>query len=178
MVNPGRRTVNYRASRAPGWVVLALGSNLGDRLAFLSLARTRLREQGFPWELASQVEETAPVGGPPGQGPYLNQVLAAPVAAVRLGPAALLAVCKGIEREAGRVPGPRWGPRTLDVDIVLFGARVIRTARLTTPHPRLAERDFVLRPLARLLPDLVHPVLGETMAVLAARALPRGTSAP
>lgn len=178
MVNPGGGAVNYRRPGGGEWVVLALGSNLGDRAGYLALARTRLKLAGYPWELASSVEETAPLGGPPGQGPYLNQVLAAPLDAVRLEPLELLDACQAIEGEAGRTRGPRWGPRTLDIDIVLYGARVIRTDRLVTPHPGLLERDFVLAPVARLLPDLVHPALGVTMAVLAARRLPRGSGPP
>jgi 2-amino-4-hydroxy-6-hydroxymethyldihydropteridine diphosphokinase len=152
--------------------VLALGSNLGDREGFLALARARLRAGGAPWTLASPVEETAPSGGPPGQSFYLNQLLAAPLADVRLEPAEVLSLCHEVETEAGRVRTERWGERTLDVDILFYGARVIRTRDLVVPHPRLIERRFILAPLARLLPDLVHPELGMTMATLVQRACP------
>lgn len=158
---------------ADAWIVLALGSNVGDREALLAFARDRLPAAGVPWELASTIHETAPVGGPPGQDPYLNQVLAARRAAVPFGPRVLLEVALAIEREAGRERRERWGPRTLDVDIVLYGDMVVREPGLTIPHPRLAERAFVLEPLAEILPGLVHPEFGRTIADLAA-ALRRG----
>jgi 2-amino-4-hydroxy-6-hydroxymethyldihydropteridine diphosphokinase len=171
MVCPGPGTVNSRLTAPPHrrWVVLALGSNLGRREEALALARTRLREAGVPWELASAVRETAPVGGPPGQPPYLNQVVAAPLEAVALDPHALLATAHRIERTAGRVPRERWGPRELDVDLLLFGDLVLRDDRLELPHPRLAARRFVLEPLAEILPGLVHPVLGLSVRELLAR---------
>jgi 2-amino-4-hydroxy-6-hydroxymethyldihydropteridine diphosphokinase len=173
MVNPGPVAVNYRrGGQDAGWLVLGLGSNVGDRESFLALARARLRDGGVPWTLASPVEETAPVGGPPEQGLYLNQLLAAPLSDVLFEPAPLLLFCQQVEREAGRVRSERWGPRTLDIDILLYGPRVIRTRDLVVPHPRLIERSFILAPLARLLPDLVHPELGLTMAGLAERACP------
>lgn len=185
MVDPGSGAVNHRAGAEPaGWVVVALGSNLGDRAAFLAFARRRLAERGVPFRLAGPIEETAPLpGSAPGQGPYLNQVLATPRADVPLDPPGLLAVCRAIEDETGRVRGVHWGPRTLDLDIVLFGDLVVATPDLVVPHPGLAERPFVLGPLAALLPDLVHPRLGRTMADLLRsagsgdRAVP-GTPAP
>jgi len=132
------------------FAVLALGSNLGDRAAHLEFARRRLRRAGFPWTRASRVLETEPIGGPPGQGRYLNQLLAAPLAGIALSPGALLRACQAIEAAAGRVRGERWGPRTLDIDILAWGDRRIATETLIVPHPALGERPF----LAELLADL------------------------
>ncbi len=130
-------------------VYLALGSNLGDRDAHLALARARL--DALPQtrvRAASPVEETAPIG-PAGQGPYLNQMLRVETT---LTPEALLDACQAIELEAGRdrAASPRWGARTLDVDVVLFGARRLATPRLRVPHPELPNRDFWHRELAAL----------------------------
>lgn len=161
MVVPKSKAVNYNGpGGSNGWVVLALGSNLGERKRFLREARAGLTAGGFPWTLASPVVETDPVGGPPGQGPFLNQVLAAPIAEVALAPEALLDLAQALERQAGRVRRDRWGPRTLDVDLLFFGAAVILSPRLKVPHPRLSERRFVLEPLAAILPDLTDPRTG------------------
>ena len=131
---------------------LALGSNLGDRLAFLRDAVTGLRRtEGISVAAVSRVYETAPVGGPE-QGPYLNAVVAVDTA---LSPAQLLAVAHRLEDEAGRVRAVRWGARTLDVDVLLVGDERVDTPELTVPHPRLAERSFVLAPLADVAPELV-----------------------
>ncbi len=135
---------------AGAFAVVALGSNMGDRAGFLALARERLRASGFPWTRASRVLETAPIGGPPGQGPYLNQLLAAPLAGIPLSPGQLLRVCLAVEDVAGRVRRERWGPRTLDVDLLTWGERRIRTERLVVPHPALPDRPF----LRVLLEDL------------------------
>jgi 2-amino-4-hydroxy-6-hydroxymethyldihydropteridine diphosphokinase len=126
---------------------IALGSNLGDRAAILARAReaiarlplTRLRA-------ASDVEETAPLG-PVAQGPYLNQML---LVETTLEPLALLEALLALEQAVGRVRRERWGPRTLDCDIVLYGARTIREARLVVPHPELPNREFWRRELAQL----------------------------
>ena len=126
---------------------MALGSNVGDREAHLAHARARLG--ALPrtrWLKSSRVEETAPLGPVP-QGPYLNQMV---LLETELEPAELLAHLQAIERERGRVRGARWGPRTLDLDIVRFGDRVVRDPTLTIPHPELANRDFWQRELAEL----------------------------
>ena len=126
---------------------MALGSNMGDREAHLAHARARLA--ALPrtrWLKSSRVEETAPLGPVP-QGPYLNQMV---LLETELDPAELLAQLQAIERERGRVRGARWGPRTLDLDIVKFGDRVVRDPTLTIPHPELADRAFWLRELAEL----------------------------
>jgi 2-amino-4-hydroxy-6-hydroxymethyldihydropteridine diphosphokinase len=156
------------ASDAAGWVVCALGSNQGDREGYLELARRRLPALGLPWTLASSVHETAPVGGPPDQPAFLNQVLAAPRAEVVLQPEALLSRLLRLEREAGRLRRKRWGPRTLDVDLLLFGEAVREGPDLTLPHPRMQQRGFVLKPLAEILPELVHPVTGRTVSEMLA----------
>ena len=126
---------------------IALGSNLGDRAAHLAYARAAL--QALPHSrvlAASAVEETEPVGGVP-QGPYLNQMIALETA---LSPRALLQALQSIEESAGRTREVRWGPRTLDLDIVLFGGREIREPNLIVPHPELPHREFWRRELAEL----------------------------
>ena len=126
---------------------VALGSNLGDREALLRAAREALAAlPGSRLVAESSIEETAPIG-PVAQGPYLNQMVAL---ATRLTPHALLEALLGIERAAGRVRSERWGPRTLDLDIVRYGDLVLRDATLVVPHPGLVDRDFWRRELAEL----------------------------
>ena len=128
---------------------LALGSNLGDRAEHLRAAREAIaRLPGTRLVAASSVEETAPLGGMD-QPPYLNQML---LVETSLEPRALLAACQDIERRAGRVRTARWDARTLDVDIVRYGARTIADPDLIIPHPGLADRDFWRRELAELEP--------------------------
>lgn len=126
---------------------IALGSNLGDRAGHLARARAALAALPRSRVLAeSQVEETAPVGPVP-QRAYLNQMVAMET---ELAPRELLDRLHEIERAAGRTREVRWGPRTLDLDIVLFGARTMDDPELTLPHPGLADRDFWQRELAEL----------------------------
>jgi 2-amino-4-hydroxy-6-hydroxymethyldihydropteridine diphosphokinase len=128
-------------------VFVALGSNLGDRSAALALAREQLAQlPGTTVVAASAVEETEPLGPVP-QGPYLNQMVLLRTA---LTPDALLAACLRIERQAGRRRRVRWGPRRLDLDIVLFGEREVRMPQLQIPHPELPNRPFWQRELAEL----------------------------
>jgi 2-amino-4-hydroxy-6-hydroxymethyldihydropteridine diphosphokinase len=128
---------------------LGLGSNLGDREAQL-----RRAIEGIPDVVAvSPVYETDPVGGPE-QGPYLNVVVELETA---LSPRELLDLCHRLEKAAQRVRVERWGPRTLDVDVLLVGDLTVDEPDLQVPHPRLYERRFVLAPLADLAPDLVPP---------------------
>lgn len=144
---------------------LALGSNLGDRWAHL-----RRAVAGLPGVVAvSPVYETDPVGGPPGQGPYLNAVVEL---ATDLTPRGLLELAKRLEAEAGRTPGERWGPRPLDVDVLLVGDLVVDEPDLQVPHPRWRRRPFVTVPLADLAPDLVAPPVDRS-AVRPAGALDR-----
>jgi 2-amino-4-hydroxy-6-hydroxymethyldihydropteridine diphosphokinase len=127
-------------------VFLSLGSNLGDRWGWLRGAVAALQDVAA----VSPVYETDPVGGPP-QGPFLNLVVRLDTA---LAPMALLGVCQQLERAADRRRTVRFGPRTLDVDIVWIDGVEIDTPELTVPHPRLWERRFVVAPLADLAPDL------------------------
>lgn len=129
--------------------LLLLGGNVGDRLARLRNAVRGLRALPDTRVLAvSRVYETAPLG--PSSRPYYNAAVALETA---LSPMGLLIECKRLEAEAGRKPGRRWGARPLDVDIARYGSRKIRTAWLTVPHPRIAERAFALAPLADLAPS-------------------------
>ena len=130
-------------------VYVALGSNLGDRAAQLAAARAALAAlPGTALISASDVEETAPLGGL-AQPPYLNQMV---LLETRLSPRELLDACHAIEGAAGRVRTARWGPRTLDLDIVRFGDRRLAEPDLIIPHPELPNRDFWQRELAELQP--------------------------
>jgi 2-amino-4-hydroxy-6-hydroxymethyldihydropteridine diphosphokinase len=137
--------------------LLGLGSNLGDRWAHLRRAVDQLRAGGrTPVTAVSRVYETEPVGGPDGQGPYLNVVveLAVPTGT---DPYRILEECRRLEAAAGRVRTVRWGPRTLDADVLWIDGVALDDPELTVPHPRWRERMFVLAPLAELAPDLVGP---------------------
>jgi 2-amino-4-hydroxy-6-hydroxymethyldihydropteridine diphosphokinase len=126
---------------------IALGSNLGDREEHLAAARAALAALPRTRLVAkSSVEETAPLAGMD-QPAYLNQMVLLDTA---LEPRALLAACQAIERSRGRVRGERWGPRTLDLDIVRYGHRRIADPDLIIPHPELSNRDFWIRELAEL----------------------------
>jgi 2-amino-4-hydroxy-6-hydroxymethyldihydropteridine diphosphokinase len=146
---------------------LGLGSNLGDRLTLLQQAvdaldadtRTRV-------EAVSTVYETEPVGGPE-QEPFLN--IAARVA-TRRSPRSLLRLCQSVEQELGRVRIVRWGPRTVDVDILLFGDVVVERPELQIPHPRLRERAFALVPLIEVAPGQLLPDGTRLTAALASLA--------
>ena len=143
-------------------VVLGLGSNLGDREAAIAGALDGLRARGFHQSLSSSLYLTEPVGGPP-QGPFLNAVAAGDTP---LAPEELLAACLAVEHELGRVRAEPNGPRTIDIDILFFGPLVRDGPAPIVPHPRLHERRFVLEPLAEILPELVHPCFGRSVAEL------------
>jgi len=123
--------------------IVALGSNLGDRAAYLRFGLERLSNVVSQ----SQVFETDPVGGPDNQGPYLNMVA---VVDTDLDPFAMLRRLLQIESEAHRVRVQRWGPRTLDLDLLFYDDYTIESEELTVPHPRFAERRFVLEPLSEV----------------------------
>jgi 2-amino-4-hydroxy-6-hydroxymethyldihydropteridine diphosphokinase len=127
-------------------VYLGLGSNLGTRSGNLSAARRRLREKGVRILRQSAVLETQP-WGVVDQPRFLNQVVEADWIGT---PRQLLQVAKQVEREGGRRPARRWGPRVIDVDILLFGDQRVDQPGLVIPHPRIKERDFVLESLAEL----------------------------
>lgn len=132
---------------------LGIGSNLGDRLDHLQRGVDRIDAAPHVRVVAvSPVYETTPVGGPP-QGDFLNAVVAVETT---LDPHALLTVCAAVEAAADRVREVRWGPRTLDVDVLLFDDLRLDDPDLTIPHPRMLERAFVLAPLHDLAPDLVE----------------------
>ena len=145
--------------------LIALGSNLGDRLDNLRAGVAGIEDAGIDIVAVSPLYETAPVGGPDGQGPYLNAALAADTT---LDAAALLALLHRIEvgRERERVV--HWGPRTLDLDLLVHGDLVTDAPPLQVPHPRMHERRFVMVPVCDIAPDLVHPRLGRTMRDLLA----------
>src|SRR5437867_1215657 len=146
-------------------VYLGLGSNLGDRAAALGQVPELLRIQGFETLSRSSTWLTEPVGGPP-QGWFLNQVLGGGTA---LSPEELLSACLATEKELGRVRGERFGPRTIDVDVLFYGDLRRDSPGLVLPHPRLHERLFVLAPLCEIAPHLRHPVLGLTVTEMRAR---------
>jgi 2-amino-4-hydroxy-6-hydroxymethyldihydropteridine diphosphokinase len=141
---------------------LALGSNLGDRWAHLRRAVTALPDV----VAVSPVYETDPVGGPEGQGAYLILVVELDT---DLSPRQLLEVAQRAETDAARVRTERWGPRTLDVDVLLVGDLTVDEPDLQVPHPRMWERAFVLVPLAALAPDLVAEVPSGQEVRLAGR---------
>lgn len=146
-------------------VVLALGSNLGDRLASLQGGVDALcARPGLSGVQVSPVYETAPVGGP-AQPEYLNAVL---VAATTLSARAVLDRCQEAENALGRVRTERWGPRTLDVDVIVYGTEVSDDPELTLPHPRAHERAFVLAPWHDVDPGAVIPGRGRVADLLAA----------
>lgn len=152
-------------------VHLALGGNIGDRRANLAAAIDRLGEQVHIDRL-SAVYETAPMYVTD-QPPFLNMVVSG---ATRLPPWELLRFVKGIEADLGRREGgQRFGPRPIDIDILLHGALVLVAPELEIPHPRLAERAFVLAPLADIAADLRHPVLGLSVKDLFAAVPGRDT---
>jgi 2-amino-4-hydroxy-6-hydroxymethyldihydropteridine diphosphokinase len=145
---------------------VSLGSNLGDRAAHLARALAALSASpGIELRCCSSIRETEPVGPP--QGRYLNAVCGL---TTRLPARTLLARLLEIERSEGRSrSGVRNEPRTLDLDLLLYGDARIDEPDLRVPHPRLHERAFVLEPLCEIAPDLIHPELGQTIRALFAR---------
>jgi len=140
---------------------LGLGSNLNDRYANLRQAIAKLNEH-LTITAISPVYATE-AWGDTDQPSFLNVCLAA---STSLSPHEVLHLAKRIEGEMGRQPTHRWGPRLIDIDILFYDRLVMRDETLTIPHPYLAERAFVLAPLADLIPDFQHPVTGETIQQL------------
>ncbi len=139
---------------------VALGSNLGERRALIAEAITHLRAQpGVAVIRISSYHETDPVGGPTGQGRYVNAVceLRTTLSAIDL-----LRVLLAIETRMGRIRTERFGPRTMDLDLLLYGTEIVRVDELIVPHPRMHERFFVLEPLVEIAPLALHPELQST----------------
>lgn len=149
----------------PTLVAIALGSNLGEPLRQLrSAIQVLAQTPGIDVLACSPWYRTVPVGPP--QPDYWNGCL---IARTQLSPWALLQTLQRIETQFGRQRQEHWGARTLDLDLLLYGNRVINTAELTLPHPRFAERPFVLVPLAAIAPHWQHPLRGETIQTLRER---------
>jgi 2-amino-4-hydroxy-6-hydroxymethyldihydropteridine diphosphokinase len=146
-------------------VFVGLGSNVGERLKFLKSAVAELKKlQDTRLVWASSVYETDPVGNP-NQAKFLN---AAVEIETPLKPDELFTQVKAIELRVGRTKNERWGPREIDVDILLYDGLVYSDNDVTVPHPEMERRKFVLVPLREIAPDLVHPVSGMTMEELVA----------
>ncbi len=138
-----------------GGVFIAIGSNLGDREEHIRTALSELGEHDCLCVLrCSSLHETEPVGGPDGQGPYLNAVAELDTT---LSPEALLACLHEIEQRHGRVRGEPCAPRTLDLDLLLYRDLTINRPELTVPHPRMWNRDFVMKPLREICGDRAVP---------------------
>ena len=153
-----------REAQKASWitVLIGLGSNLGDRAANIRKALTLLEASGhFHLEKRSLLYETEPFGPP--QPDFLN---GAARGETDLPPEGLLRLFKKVEKETGREDGPRWGPRVVDLDLLFYGESVVETPSLTVPHPRLAEREFVLVPLSEIAPSWRHPKLHKTVLEL------------
>lgn len=153
-------------------VYLGLGSNCGDRAGHLTDAISELDSlDRITVSSGSAFLETAPVG-PVEQPDFLNAVVALETT---LSPRRLLETCLDVEQHHGRNRSveQRWGPRTLDLDILLFDDMIVREPGLVIPHPELADRVFVLEPLCQIAPDVIHPVSGETIAAMLRSSLRR-----
>lgn len=147
----------------PTLAYVGLGSNLGRRAEQIEAALAEIsRARGVRLRRCSPLYETDPAGGPP-QGKYLNGV-----AEVEsdLPARELLSLLLEVERRLGRTRSERWGPRTIDLDLLLYGSEVLDEPGLALPHPRMRERDFVLRPLADLDRDLTVPPDGRSVGEL------------
>ncbi len=149
---------------------IAVGSNLGERLEYLNQAQERLSKlKGIRFLKSSAVYETEPVGGAE-QGKYLNAVWEIETS---LAPQELMKQLLAIEKKLGRVRTELHAPRTIDLDILFYQDRMIEEPGLSIPHPRLQEREFVLKPLMDLCPDFTHPRLKKTVRELSQNLNPK-----
>ncbi len=143
---------------------VGLGSNIGNRVMNLRSAIKRIkRHEDINLLRRSSFYKTKPVGGSPGQRDYLNGVLEI---TTDLSPIELLEYLQQVEIDVGRVRSTRWGPRKIDLDIVLYGGRIVEDDKLVIPHPRMHEREFVLRPMNEIAPDVIHPERRKTIQEL------------
>lgn len=144
--------------------LVALGSNLGDRAALLAAATEQLAAtNGVRLIATSTPHSTSPIGGPTGQGEFLN---AAALLETSLSPEQLLAELQRIEAQLGRTRGERWAARAIDLDLLLYDQLIIDTPQLKVPHPRMAFRRFVLQPAAEVAGNMYHPQIGWTVSEL------------
>jgi len=145
---------------------IAVGANLGDRRGNIEAALGRVGETaGVRVTRVSTLMENPAVGGPAGSPAFLNAVAEVETS---LSAEALLGVLLGVEKSLGRVRAEKWGPRAIDLDLVLYGDQVIEEPGLTVPHPLMHTRRFVLGPLAEIAPEVVHPVSGRRIRELLA----------
>jgi len=158
IAEPALPTISFDVNQHTAYI--AIGSNLGDRQSFIERALQQLGEHSeIKVVQTSSVLETEPVGPGP-QDQYLNAVLQIQTT---LQPHPLLDFLIEIEHRLGRIRREKWGPRTIDLDILLFDDRVIDEQSLTIPHPRLQDRTFVLIPLCEIAPRMVHPLLHRSV---------------
>jgi len=145
-------------------IFIGLGSNLGDREANIKAAIDLLNKNtAIDVEKVSSFIETIPEGGPEKQPPYLNGVAGLNT---MLPAGSLLNEMLAIEKKLGRKRTVPWGPRTMDLDLLLYGQQIIDEVNVKVPHPRMHKRLFVLQPLAEIAPDIVHPILKKTIKEL------------
>ncbi len=148
---------------------VAFGSNLGPREKNIAVALNAMETtREIDVVKVSSLYETQPEGGPANQSAYINGVVHIRTS---LEPHRLLTVCQHIEESLGRKRTIRWGPRTIDLDILSFDREIRGEPALTLPHPMMHERDFVMRPLAEIAPDWVHPVLEQSAATILEKLL-------
>ncbi len=141
---------------------IALGSNIECRIDHINTALARIMTIPTTEILRhSSIIETRPQGGPEGQNRYLNGVIEI---STRQGPLELLSHLLNIETALGRVRNEKWGPRTIDLDILLYNKDIINYNNLTIPHKQMHKRLFVMEPIAQIAPSLIHPLLNKTMS--------------